>query len=117
MGDKGIAKKRNIVHGWFWIVFCVPVDGMDGLCVWGWYIRDHYIISQLICRRSSILDWLVEQSGDELLAVALCRREHHDAVLDGERVHVVEHHVVRLRQHVRIARFRSFLVEQNLLRE
>ena len=36
----------------------------------------------------------VEQRRDVLLAVALGGAKHHDPVLDGERVEVVDHHVV-----------------------
>ena len=38
------------------------------------------------------VDRLVEQRRDVLLAVAVRRREHHDAFANGERIQVVEHH-------------------------
>ena len=46
----------------------------------------------------------VEERGDVLLPVSVCGREDHDAVFDGERVQVVDHHVIRLGQKSRLAR-------------
>lgn len=39
-------------------------------------------------------DRFVQQRGDVLLLVAVCGTEHHHAILDGERVEVIEHDVV-----------------------
>ena len=46
---------------------------------------------------------LVKQRGDVLLPVPVGGREDHDAILDGERIEVVDHHVVRLGQEGRFA--------------
>ena len=44
----------------------------------------------------TLLRWLVEKRCDVFLPVAMGGAEDHDAVLDGESVQVVQHHMVRL---------------------
>lgn len=45
-----------------------------------------------------ILNRLVQQRGHVLLAIAMRGAEHHDAVLDRQRIQMVQHHMVRFRQ-------------------
>lgn len=57
---------------------------------------------------------LVEKSGHILLFVSVCCTENHHAILDGEGVQVIEHHVVWLWKECRVTRDPRVLVEQHL---
>jgi len=56
----------------------------------------------------------VDEGGDALLLEAVCGGEHHHAVPDAERVHVVHDHVVGLWQQCWLARHGGVLVEDDL---
>ena len=61
-------------------------------------------------------DWSVEDRGHVLSPVPLGCRHDHDIVPDGERVHVVQHDVVREREQGGFARQWSVFVQHHLKR-
>ena len=61
-------------------------------------------------------DWSVEDRGDILGPVPLGRGHDHNIVPDGERVHVVQHDVVRERKQGWLARQRGVFVQHHLKR-
>ena len=62
-------------------------------------------------------DGSVEDRGDILSPVPLSRGHDHDIVPDGERVHVVQHDVVRERKQGGLARQRGVFVQHHLKRK
>ena len=55
------------------------------------------------------LDRFVQQGRHVLLPIPLSGGQNHDAVLDGQRVQVVDHHMVRLGQQGRLTGKRGVL--------
>ena len=77
-------------------------------------VREREKRAERVIRAQSLRDGLVEQSGHIFLAVAVGGGEDHHTVLDRESVEVIEHHVIRLRQHVWIALHGRVLVQDHL---